>query len=189
MISQDRSSVIRRASGTGRILRSPIQGTLVVRSALAQPSQQFIGEVIGRILGYQAGFGAPADALDRCYVPRKVYSSTRSRADLPELPFWPMLFATPLRLLGGADFSAQAKQQARIDLTAGARAGRAFRIATAQALGKQRYVGAPAPRCSPKNAKTRLHASSVAARSYPKPVIRRSGWPGMVFAKLCPTPG
>jgi hypothetical protein len=35
-----------------------------------------------------------------------------------------MLFATPLRLLAGGDFSAQAKQQARIDLTAGARAGR-----------------------------------------------------------------
>ena len=29
---------------------------------------------------------------------------------------------------------------------------------------QQHYVVAPAPRCSPKNAKTRLHASSAAAR-------------------------
>jgi NADPH:quinone reductase len=51
-----------------------------------------------------------------------------SRTDRPELPFWPMLFAnTTLRLLGGDDFSAEAKQQAATDLNAALQVG-ALRI-------------------------------------------------------------
>jgi NADPH2:quinone reductase len=60
-----------------------------------------------------------------------VIAAYASRADRPELPFWPMLFAnTTLRLLGGDDFSAEAKQQAVNDLIAAARAG-ALRITIA----------------------------------------------------------
>jgi NADPH2:quinone reductase len=60
-----------------------------------------------------------------------VIAAYASRSDRPELPFWPMLFAnTTLRLLGSDDFSAEAKQQAGIDLTEAARAG-ALRIAIA----------------------------------------------------------
>lgn len=48
----------------------------------------------------------------------------------------------------------------------------------------------PLPKCSPKNAKTRRHASSVAASSYPNPVMRMRPWgPGSLLAKLCPTSG
>jgi NADPH2:quinone reductase len=60
-----------------------------------------------------------------------VIAAYASRADRPELPFWPMLFAnTTLRLLGSDDFSAEAKQQAGIDLTEAAGAG-ALRITIA----------------------------------------------------------
>jgi NADPH:quinone reductase len=53
-----------------------------------------------------------------------VISAYASRADRPELPFWPMLFANvTLRLLGSDDFSAEAKQQAGTDLTKAADAG------------------------------------------------------------------
>jgi hypothetical protein len=51
------------------------------------------------------------------------------------------------------------------------------------------YVGAFARRCSPKNVKTRLHASSLAVWLYPKPVMRSRDWAGSLFTKLCPTPG
>jgi NADPH2:quinone reductase len=47
-----------------------------------------------------------------------------SRADRPQLPFWPLLFANvTLRLLGSDDFPAQAKRQAARDLTAAAAVG------------------------------------------------------------------
>lgn len=46
-----------------------------------------------------------------------------SRADRPEIPFWPLLFANvTLRLLGSDDFTSEAKQRAGIDLSAAARA-------------------------------------------------------------------
>jgi NADPH2:quinone reductase len=62
-----------------------------------------------------------------------VIAAYATRADRPELPFWPMLFANvTLRLLGSDDFSAEAKQLAGADLTAAARVG-ALRIATAPA--------------------------------------------------------
>jgi NADPH2:quinone reductase len=53
-----------------------------------------------------------------------VIAAYASRADRPELPFWPMLFANvTLRLMGSDDFSAEAKQQAGTDLTAAAKTG------------------------------------------------------------------
>jgi NADPH:quinone reductase len=79
----------------------------------------------------EVAFSDNAD-LDAAVVANDaVIAAYASRADRPELPFWPMLFAnTTLRLLGGDDFSAEAKQQAGIDLMAAAGVG-ALRIAIA----------------------------------------------------------
>jgi NADPH2:quinone reductase len=79
----------------------------------------------------EVAFSDNAD-LDAAVVANNaVIAAYASRADRPELPFWPMLFAnTTLRLLGSDDFSAEAKQQAGNDLMAAARAG-ALRIAIA----------------------------------------------------------
>jgi NADPH:quinone reductase len=53
-----------------------------------------------------------------------VIAAYASRADRPELPFWPMLFANvTLRLLGSDDFSVEAKQKAGDDLSAAAKTG------------------------------------------------------------------
>ena len=79
----------------------------------------------------EVAFSDNAD-LDAAVVANDaVIAAYASRADRPELPFWPMLFANAtLRLLGSDDFSAEAKQRAGIDLTEAARAG-ALRIAIA----------------------------------------------------------
>jgi NADPH:quinone reductase len=62
-----------------------------------------------------------------------VIAAYASRADRPEIPFCPLLFANvTLRLLGSDDFSAEAKQQAGSELTAAARVG-ALRIPVAPA--------------------------------------------------------
>ena len=67
-----------------------------------------------------------------------IIAAYASRADRPELPFWPMLFANvTLRLLGSDDFSAEAKQQAGADLTAAARVGAlSIPVAPAHPLGE-----------------------------------------------------
>lgn len=53
-----------------------------------------------------------------------VIAAYATRADRPELPFWPLLFANvTIRLLGSDDFSRDAKQQAGRDLTTAAAAG------------------------------------------------------------------
>jgi NADPH:quinone reductase len=79
----------------------------------------------------EVAFSDNAD-LDAAVVANDaVIAAYATRADRPELPFWPMLFAnTTLRLLGSDDFSAEAKQQAGIDLTEAARVG-ALRVAIA----------------------------------------------------------
>jgi NADPH:quinone reductase len=62
-----------------------------------------------------------------------IIAAYASRADRPEIPFWPLLFANvTLRLLGSDDFSAEAKQQAGSDLTAAAQVG-ALKIPVAPA--------------------------------------------------------
>jgi NADPH:quinone reductase len=72
--------------------------------------------------------------LDAAVVANEaIIAAYASRADRPEIPFWPLLFANvTLRLLGSDDFSAEAKQQAGSDLTAAARVG-ALRIPVAPA--------------------------------------------------------
>jgi NADPH2:quinone reductase len=74
------------------------------------------------------GFSDNAD-LDAAVVANEaVIAAYASRAERPEIPFWPLLFANvTLRLLGSDDFSADAKQQAGKDLTAAAQVG-ALRI-------------------------------------------------------------
>jgi NADPH2:quinone reductase len=53
-----------------------------------------------------------------------VIAAYGTRADRPDLPFWPMLFDNMIiRLLGSDDFPAEARQQAAADLTAAARDG------------------------------------------------------------------
>jgi NADPH:quinone reductase len=79
-------------------------------------------EGVDRIV--EVGLSDNAD-LDAAVVANDaVIAAYASRADRPEIPFWPLLFANvTLRLLGSDDFSAEAKQQAGTDLTAAARAG------------------------------------------------------------------
>jgi NADPH:quinone reductase len=53
-----------------------------------------------------------------------VVAAYASRADRPEVPFWPLLFAnTTLRMMGSDDFSASAKAMAVQDLTTAASLG------------------------------------------------------------------
>jgi NADPH:quinone reductase len=72
----------------------------------------------------EVGFSDNVD-LDAAVVANEaVIAAYASRAERPEIPFWPMLFANvTLRLLGSDDFPAEAKQQAGKDLTAAARDG------------------------------------------------------------------
>jgi NADPH2:quinone reductase len=53
-----------------------------------------------------------------------VITAYATRADRPDLPFWPMLFSNvTIRLIGSDDFPAEARQQAATDLTTAARDG------------------------------------------------------------------
>jgi NADPH:quinone reductase len=72
----------------------------------------------------EVGFSDNVD-LDAAVVANDaVIAAYASRADRPEIPFWPLLFANvTLRLLGSDDFSPGAKQQAGKDLTAAAQVG------------------------------------------------------------------
>jgi NADPH2:quinone reductase len=72
----------------------------------------------------EVAFSDNAD-LDTAVVANDaVIAAYASRAERPELPFWPLLFANvTVRLLGSDDFSARAKQQASTDLTAAAQQG------------------------------------------------------------------
>jgi NADPH2:quinone reductase len=54
-----------------------------------------------------------------------VIAAYATRAERPELPFWPMLFNNvTIQLLGSDDFPAQAKRAAAAELTAAAADGR-----------------------------------------------------------------
>jgi NADPH:quinone reductase len=81
----------------------------------------------------EVAFSDNAD-LDAAVVANDaVIAAYATRANRPEIPFWPLLFANvTVRLLGSDDFSAGAKQQAGTDLTAAARVG-ALRIRIAPA--------------------------------------------------------
>jgi NADPH:quinone reductase len=81
----------------------------------------------------EVDFSDNADLDSAVVANDAVIAAYASRADRPELPFWPLLFANAtLRLLGSDDFPAEAKQQAGADLTAAARTG-ALRILVAPA--------------------------------------------------------
>ena len=71
--------------------------------------------------------------LDAAVVKNQaVIAAYATRAERPDLPFWPMLFDNvTIRLLGSDDFPARAKQQAATDLTTAAAEGAlTIRIAT-----------------------------------------------------------
>ncbi len=71
-----------------------------------------------------------------------VIAAYATRADRPEIPFWPMLFANvTLRLLGSDDFPAEAKHQAARDLTGAAAAG-ALHVEVSQSYPLHRIAGA-----------------------------------------------
>jgi len=76
----------------------------------------------------EVAFSDNAD-LDAAVVANDaVIAAYATRADRPEIPFWPLLFANvTIRLLGSDDFSARAKAQAAADLTVAASQG-ALRI-------------------------------------------------------------
>jgi NADPH:quinone reductase len=96
-----------------------------VAAAIRQHAPDGIDRVVEVDLSDNAELDAAVVANDA------VIAAYATRADRPELPFWPMLFANvTLRLLGSDDFSPQAKQQAGADLTAAAQAG-AVRFAIA----------------------------------------------------------
>ncbi len=95
--------------------------------ALDQPDaaskiRQYAPGGVDRIV--EVAFSGNAE-LDTAVVANDaVIAAYASRADRPNLPFWPLLFANvTLRLLGSDDFSTEAKQKAGADLTAAARSG------------------------------------------------------------------
>jgi NADPH2:quinone reductase len=89
--------------------------------------RRYAPDGVDRII--EVAFSDNAD-LDAAVVANDaVIAAYASRADRPEIPFWPLLFANvTIRLLGSDDFSAQAKAQAAADLMAAASQG-ALRIA------------------------------------------------------------
>ena len=84
--------------------------------------REHVPDGVDRIV--EVGLSDNAD-LDAAVVANDaVIAAYASRADRPEIPFWPLLFANvTLRLLGSDDFSVEAKLQAGVDLTEAARAG------------------------------------------------------------------
>jgi NADPH:quinone reductase len=89
--------------------------------------RRYAPDGVDRII--EVAFSDNAD-LDAAVVANDaVIAAYASRADRPEIPFWPLLFANvTIRLLGSDDFPAQAKAQAAADLMAAASQG-ALRIA------------------------------------------------------------
>ncbi|WP_328498718.1 NADPH:quinone reductase [Streptomyces sp. NBC_00414] len=71
-----------------------------------------------------------ADLDSAVVAENAVIAAYATRADRPEIPFWPLLFSNvTLRMLGSDDFPPQAKRQAARDLTAAAAVG-ALTVAT-----------------------------------------------------------
>lgn len=91
-------------------------------TAIRQHAPQGVDRIVEVAMSDNADLDAAIVANDA------VIAAYATRADRPELPFWPLLFANvTLRLLGSDDFPVEAKQQAARDLTTAAAAG-ALRI-------------------------------------------------------------
>jgi NADPH2:quinone reductase len=97
-------------------------GVALEQTDAASEIRQYAPDGVDRIV--EVDFSGNAE-LDTAVVANDaVIAAYGSRADRPELPFWPMLFANvTLRLLGSDDFPAEAKQKAVADLTAAAQIG------------------------------------------------------------------
>ena len=105
--------------------------------ALRAVAPEGVNRVIEVTLSDNAGLDAAVVANDA------VIAAYASRADQPQLPFWPLLFANvTLRLLGSDDFPAQAKRQAARDLTAAAAVG-ALKVSIAARYPLQEIAKAP----------------------------------------------
>jgi NADPH:quinone reductase len=107
--------------------RSAVSHPIALENSDASAAiREYAPDGVDRIV--EVAFSDNAD-LDAAVVANDaVIAAYASRADRPELPFWPMLFANvTLRLLGSDDFSVEAKQQAGVDLTTAAAVG-ALRI-------------------------------------------------------------
>jgi NADPH2:quinone reductase len=75
---------------------------------------------VNRII--EVAFSENADLDTAVAANEAVIAAYATRADRPELPFWPMLFANlTIRLLGSDDFPPEAKRRAAADLTTAAR--------------------------------------------------------------------
>jgi NADPH2:quinone reductase len=97
-------------------------GVALEQTDAASEIRQYAPDGVDRIV--EVDFSGNAE-LDTAVVANDaVIAAYASRADRPELPFWPMLFANvTLRLLGSDDFPAEAKQKAVADLTVAAQIG------------------------------------------------------------------
>lgn len=97
-------------------------GVALEQTDAASEIRQYAPDGVDRIV--EVDFSGNAE-LDTAVVANDaVIAAYGSRADRPELPFWPMLFANvTLRLLGSDDFPAEAKQKAVADLTVAAQIG------------------------------------------------------------------
>ncbi|MDT5074089.1 MAG: NADPH:quinone reductase [Mycobacterium sp.] len=97
-------------------------GVALEQTDAASEIRQYAPDGVDRIV--EVDFSGNAE-LDTAVVANDaVIAAYASRADRPELPFWPMLFANvTLRLLGSDDFPVEAKQKAVADLTAAAQIG------------------------------------------------------------------
>jgi NADPH2:quinone reductase len=122
---------VTRASDLERVNTSVVDHPVALDQAdPASAIRQHAPNGVNRVI--EVAFSDNVD-LDTAVVANSaVIAAYATRADRPQLPFWPMLFANvTLRLLGSDDFSAEAKERAGIDLTAAAQTG-ALRIPIGQ---------------------------------------------------------
>ena len=118
-----------------------------------------------------------------------VLAAYATRAERPELPFWPMLFDNlTIRLLGSDDFPVEAKQQAGVDLTAAARAG-ALRIRSSDTppAGPGRGRARPGRRRQPPTRPAR-RPPTAGRLGRPQPVTPSQAAGEQELATCCPGP-
>jgi NADPH2:quinone reductase len=116
----------------GNVDRSVVSHSIALDQAdVAAAIREHAPDGVDRVV--EVAFSGNVDLDAGVVANDAVIAAYASRADRPEIPFWPLLFANvTLRLLGGDDFSADAKRQAGRDLTAAAQVG-ALRIPVAPA--------------------------------------------------------
>jgi NADPH:quinone reductase len=107
-------ATVTRSSDLARVDTAVVAHAVALdQSDPAGAIREFATKGVDRIV--EVAFSDNAD-LDAAVVANDAVIATyATRADRPEIPFWPMLFANvTLRLLGSDDFPAEAKQHAAI---------------------------------------------------------------------------